>query len=115
VLSKGGAPFADKCKDGGSEPPSCDPGDHVEAILALSHGVNDQQRDPGSAEAIDLDTLRYQYKCQNLFGKAAMTFAFKRLKLVAKRCVEGNLTPWTAAKTRARNRSLSSTRSTDAG
>ena len=90
LLLKGGAAFAEKCTDGGPEPAGCDPGGHLEAILALSHGVNDQQTAPESAEAIDLATLKGQFNCQNLFGKAAMTFAFKRLKLVWSLCVAAN-------------------------
>jgi cysteine-rich repeat protein len=88
VLLKQGALAAGKCKDGGIEPLDCDPGDHVEAILALSHGGNDQQTDPNSAQAIDSSLLRDQLKCQGNIGKAAVNFGLKRLNLVRQRCVD---------------------------
>ena len=37
-----------------SEPMDCDPGEQVDAVLALAHGGNDQQRDVASGEAVDL-------------------------------------------------------------
>jgi len=91
LLLKQGALAAGKCKDGGIEPPDCDPGDHVEALLALSHGGNDQQTDPNSALAIDSSLLRDQLKCQGNIGKAAVNFGIKRLKLVGKKCVDGGV------------------------
>lgn len=77
------------CKDFAlEEPPACDPGNHVEAILALSHGANDQQTDPPSAEAVDFDALHDQVVCQRLLGRAAANFAAKRSKLVDRLCVD---------------------------
>jgi cysteine-rich repeat protein len=80
------------CKDFSlEEPPNCDPGQHVEAVLALGHGGNDQQTDPPSAEAVDFaDMLHDQVICQKLFGRAAFNFAAKRSKLVDRLCVDAN-------------------------
>ena len=87
ILLVKGSEAATKCKDAGPEPPSCDPGNFAEAILALSHGMNDQQVDPLSAELIDRALLKDQLKCQKKIGFAAAKFAKKRLNLVQKRCV----------------------------
>jgi cysteine-rich repeat protein len=91
-LLKKGQDAVDKCKDGGLEPTDCDPGDHVEAILALSWGINDQQAflpdNPELVQALDFKALRDQSKCQHNIGKAAQNFALKRLKLVQARCVD---------------------------
>ena len=77
------------CKDfSADEPVGCDPGQHVEAILALSHGANDQQTDPPSAEAVDFDDVGEQAVCQRLLGRAAFVFAMKRSKLVDRLCVD---------------------------
>jgi cysteine-rich repeat protein len=87
LLKKG--PTAElQCKDAGLEPPSCDDGQHVEATLALAHDSNDQQTDPPSAEAVDLDVLKDQVNCQKRIGKAAALFVAQRVKLVDVRCVE---------------------------
>jgi len=91
LLLRKGPEAADKCKDEGPEPPACDPGDNVEAILALAHGVNDQQTDAGNAEGVDNDVLGDQVKCQKRFGKAAAVFSAKRIKLVDKKCVQTGL------------------------
>jgi cysteine-rich repeat protein len=80
------------CRDASlEEPVGCDPGNHVEAILALGHGANDQQTDPPSAEAVDFTALRDQVVCQRLLGRAAFAFTAKRSKLVDKICVDGGL------------------------
>ena len=77
------------CKDfSADEPVGCDPGQHVEAILALSHGANDQQTDPPNAEAVDFDDVGQQAVCQRLLGRAAFVFAMKRSKLVDRICVD---------------------------
>ena len=77
-----------KCKTADVEPPACDPVDYAEAVLALSFGDMDQQVDPPSASAIDLDILNDQAKCQRYIGKAAVNFIVKRNKEVEKNCVE---------------------------
>jgi cysteine-rich repeat protein len=77
------------CKDfSAEEPVGCDPGQHVDAILALSHGANDQQTDPPSAEGVDFDDVGDQAVCQRLLGRAAFVFAMKRSKLVDRICVD---------------------------
>jgi cysteine-rich repeat protein len=77
------------CKDFSvDEPVGCDPGQHVEAILALSHGANDQQAPPGTTQAVDFDALHDQVVCQRLLGRAALVFAMKRSKLVDRVCVD---------------------------
>jgi cysteine-rich repeat protein len=91
ILKKGGAYALEKCKDAGPEPPDCDPGQHVEAILALAYGDNDQQVDPGSGEAVDYKALKDQVKCQKLIGKAATGFSAKLTKLIEKKCVEAGI------------------------
>jgi cysteine-rich repeat protein len=88
LLLKGGPAFASRCRDfSADEPPGCDPGEHVAAILGLSHGPNDQQTDPPNAEGVDFDVLRSQVICQRLFGRAAFAFAVKRSKLVNNLCI----------------------------
>lgn len=72
------------------EPPGCDPGNHLEAILALSHGVNDQQTAPAFAESVDVVTLRPQVGCQRKFGSAARGFAFMRMRRVRDQCINTN-------------------------
>jgi cysteine-rich repeat protein len=80
------------CRDASAEEPAgCDPGNHVEAILALGHGANDQQTDPPSAEAVDFTAMRDQVVCQRLLGRAAFAFTAKRTKLVDKLCVDGGI------------------------
>ena len=86
-LLKKGAVGASRCVDAGPEPEGCDPGRHADALLALSAGVNDQQVAPELAEAVDLEALAPQVRCQHYFGKAALKFAIKRLKLVQRHCV----------------------------
>jgi cysteine-rich repeat protein len=89
LLQKGPAGAA-KCKDYAIEEPltGCDPGNFVEAILALAHGSNDQQTDPMNADDIDEVDMKDEINCQKYFGKAAVNFAAKRAKLVQKKCVE---------------------------
>jgi hypothetical protein len=89
-LLKKGPDAAEKCKDAGPEPVGCDPGQHVEAILALAHAANDQQTDAPNAEAVDTDVLKEQVKCQKRFGKAAVRFVTKYVKLINKKCVGAN-------------------------
>lgn len=91
LLLKKGSEKAEKCTDAGPEPAGCDPGDHVEAILALTHDGNDQQTDPFNAQGVDFAALKNQVICQKRLGKAAANFAKKRMKLVQKRCVAANL------------------------
>ncbi len=90
LLLKKGPEIADKCKTADPEPADCDPGEHVAAIVALAHDAVDQQTDPPSALAIvdEAGIMRDQKKCQKMFGKGAVGFARKRLKLVQKRCVD---------------------------
>jgi hypothetical protein len=87
LLLKKGPSAALKCKDAGPEPLSCDPGDFVEAVLALSHDSNDQQTDPMNAEGVDYTLLGDQVKCQKRFGKAAAKFVAARNKYVQTKCV----------------------------
>jgi len=94
ILKKGGAFGLEKCKDAGPEPTTpteCDPGQHVEAILALAYADNDQQTDPGSGEAVDYKALQDQVKCQKLIGKAATGYTAKLTKLIEKKCVEAGV------------------------
>ena len=87
-LLRKGPEFAVKCKVADpAEPAGCDPGQHVEALLELAYGLNDQQVDSGSAELIDASLLKDQIKCQKLIGKAAVKFLAKRSKFVQKRCL----------------------------
>jgi len=87
TLLKKGPTYADKCKDAGPEPVGCDPGQHVEAILALAHAANDQQTDPPTSEAVDAVLLKDQVLCQKRFGKAAVGFVNKYVNFVNKKCV----------------------------
>jgi cysteine-rich repeat protein len=92
LLKKGGVEGAPKCKDAGfPEPAACDPGDFVEAILALSHGGNDQQVDAPNAEGVDFILLKDQVKCQKRLGKSAAIFAKKRMILIRKKCLDAGL------------------------
>jgi cysteine-rich repeat protein len=90
LLLRLGPPGEARCRDAGPEPPGCDPGQHVEAILALAHGMNDQQTNPMAAEAVDLDVLSEQVKCQRRFGFAAANFVARRTKLVDRLCLDAN-------------------------
>jgi cysteine-rich repeat protein len=89
LLLKKGPSAAPKCKDAGPEPANCDPGDFVEAVLALSHDSNDQQTDPMNAEGVDVTMLGDQVKCQKRLGKAAAKFVAARNKYVQTKCVAG--------------------------
>jgi cysteine-rich repeat protein len=91
LLLKKGPTYADKCKDAGPEPVGCDPGQHVEAVLALAHAANDQQTDPPTAEAVDAVLLKDQVLCQKRFGKAAVGFVNKYVNFVNKKCVEAGV------------------------
>jgi cysteine-rich repeat protein len=91
ILKKGPETAVDKCKDAGPAPLACDLGLHVEEILAMSHGLNDQQIDPASGEAVDMDVLSDQVKCQKHFGKAAINFTSKRIAKVQKACVDDGI------------------------
>jgi cysteine-rich repeat protein len=91
LLLKNGAAKADKCSDAGLEPPACDPGDHVEALLALSHGLTDQQTSPLFAEAIDFSLLKPQGICQKKIALAAAGFAITRMNRVRSKCLNKNL------------------------
>ena len=84
-LLKDGAAGAEKCKDAGPEPGSCDPGAIIAATLQLAHENNDQQVDPPSAEAYD-PLLKDQSKCQKRLGKAAVNFLLKYAQLINKKC-----------------------------
>jgi cysteine-rich repeat protein len=86
-LLRGGSEAADKCKSADPEPAACDDADYVETILALSHGGNDQQTDPASAQAVDSDPILTQLACQKYLGKAATGFTAVRTKLVQVRCI----------------------------
>lgn len=87
LLLKKGPTAAAKCTDAGPEPANCDPGDFIDTILALSAGDNDQQTNPMAAEGVDV-ALKDQVNCQKRFGKAAVNFANKRIKLVQKLCID---------------------------
>ena len=91
ILKKGPETAVAKCKDAGFAPLACDAGLHVEAILAVSHGANDQQVDPASGEAVDTKMLSDQVKCQKIFGKVAVKYATKRVSKVQKACVQSGL------------------------
>ena len=91
LLLKKGPAAAGQCTDAGIEPASCDPGNHVEAILAFAHDSNDQQTNPLAAQGVDFEALKNQVKCQKRFGKAASLFSAKRLKKIQIECVEANL------------------------
>lgn len=88
ILVLGGEAAVAKCKDAGPEPLACDDGNHVEAVLALAHGANDQQVDVASGEAVDAKALSAQRKCQALFGKAAVKFTSKLSARIQARCVK---------------------------
>jgi cysteine-rich repeat protein len=91
ILLRDGAAGAARCSDAAlEEPVGCDPGNHVEAMLALSHGDNDQQTAPGLAEGVDFAALRLQIACQRRFGAAARGFAFMRMRRVRTECVDNN-------------------------
>ena len=87
ILKKGPETAVAKCKDAGPAPLACDLGLHVEEILAMSHGMNDQQVDPASGDAVDMDLLSDHVKCQKKLGKVAMKYASKRVSKVQKACV----------------------------
>jgi cysteine-rich repeat protein len=87
TLKKGGTVASAKCRDAGPVPTGCDSGLHVEAILAMAHGMNDQQTDPAAGESVDRSLLKDQVNCQKRFGKAAVKFATKRITLIQKRCI----------------------------
>src|SRR4029453_6014617 len=88
ILKLGGAAALEKCKEAGVEPAGCDPGDHVEAALALAHGANDQQTDVVNGQAVDMDALEAQAKCQKLFGKAAVKFTGTLAARIQSECVK---------------------------
>lgn len=83
----GGAVGSLKCKLNDPEPVNCDPADYAEEVLQLSFGQMNQQVDAMNADAVDLDLLGDQSKCQRYLGKAAANFLIKRNILVQKRCV----------------------------
>jgi cysteine-rich repeat protein len=87
----GGTEGSLKCKNAGIEPTIpelCDPANYVDAVVALSFGVMDQQTDPLNADAIDLEVLNDQSKCQRSIGKAAANFFARRNQYVKKICVD---------------------------
>jgi cysteine-rich repeat protein len=88
ILKLGGAEAALACKDVELEPPACDEGNHVEAVLSLGHGGNDQQDDVASGQAVDLDALAAQAKCQARFGKAALKFTTALAARIQSECVK---------------------------
>lgn len=91
ILKKGPETATAKCKDAGPAPLGCDPGLHVEAALALSHGMNDQQLDSAAGEAVDTSLLGDQVKCQKGFGTVAARYLAKRVSKVQKSCVQKRL------------------------
>jgi cysteine-rich repeat protein len=88
ILKLGGTAALAKCKDAPPEPADCDPGQQVDAVLALAHGENDQQRDVAAGEAVDLALLGEQAKCQKLFGKAALKFTSALAARIQNECVK---------------------------
>lgn len=88
ILKLGGAVAVAKCKEAGLEPAACDDGNHVEAILALAHGANDQQTDAANGEGVDAKALTAQLRCQGLFGKAAIKFSGALAARIQSRCVK---------------------------
>ena len=89
ILQLGGAAAAAKCKEPlKPEPAACDPGDQVDAVLALAHGANDQQTDVPAGEAVDVKALAAQVKCQALFGKAARKFFAALAVRIQNECVK---------------------------
>ncbi len=93
LLLKKGPEGEERCKDAGPEPPDCDPGNHVDAILALSHGINNQHANPEFALAVSLDLMKRQIICQKLFGKAAINYTIKRSRLVDRKCTGEDADP----------------------
>jgi len=100
-LLKLGPTAAAKCKDGCAasstnqtapcEPVGCDDGDFVQAVLAMSHGSNDQQVDAMSATGVSDFTdpaIKNGVICQKKIGKSAINYLALRSKLVQKLCVE---------------------------
>jgi cysteine-rich repeat protein len=86
----GGTEGVLKCKNAGIEPMDpdlCDPNNYVDEVVALSFGDMNQQTDAMNADAIDLDLLNDQSKCQRLIGKAAANFVARRNQYVNKLCV----------------------------
>jgi cysteine-rich repeat protein len=86
----GGTEGSLKCKNAGPEPviPTlCDPGNYVDEVVALSFGDMNQQTDAMNADAIDLEVLNDQSKCQRFIGKAAANFFARRNQYVQKICV----------------------------
>ena len=89
ILQLGGPTAVAKCKEPlKPEPAACDPGDQVEAILAMAHGANDQQVDVPAGEAVDTKALAPQVKCQALFGKAARKFFAALAVRIQNECVK---------------------------
>jgi len=88
ILKLGGAIAVAKCKEAGPEPAACDDGNHVEAVLALAHGANDQQTDVANGQAVDAKLLASQLKCQALFGKAAVKFSGALAVRIQAQCVK---------------------------
>jgi cysteine-rich repeat protein len=88
ILKLGGAAAAEECKDVELEPSPCDDGDHVEATLGLGHGGNDQQPFLPAGEAVDLEVLGAQAKCQALFGKASLKFMTALAARIQSECVK---------------------------
>jgi cysteine-rich repeat protein len=89
ILALGGALAAAKCKEPlKPEPMDCDPGDQVDAVLALAHGANDQQVDVPAGEAVDTKALADQVKCQAAFGKAARKFFAALAVRIQNECVK---------------------------
>jgi cysteine-rich repeat protein len=88
ILKLGGASAVARCKEVVPEPPACDEGNHVEAVLALAHGGNDQQTDVANGEAVDAKALAAQLKCQALFGKAAVKYASAVAARIQAQCVK---------------------------
>ena len=88
ILQLGGAAAAAKCKEPlKPEPAACDPGDQVDAVLALAHGANDQQTDVPTGEAVDGKALAAQVKCQALFGKSARKYFAALAVRIQNECV----------------------------
>jgi cysteine-rich repeat protein len=89
ILALGGAAAVTKCKEPlKPEPAGCDPGDHVDAVLMMAHGANDQQTDVPSGEAVDAKALAPQVKCQALFGKAARKYFTALAARIQNECVK---------------------------
>jgi cysteine-rich repeat protein len=89
ILQLGGPAAVAKCKEPlKPEPAACDPGDQVEAVLAIAHGANDQQVDVPTGEAVDVKALAAQVKCQALFGKSARKFFAALAARIQNECVK---------------------------